>query len=451
MNYQEAREYIRSESGAGIQPGLTRIRRLLSDLGDPQEKKPVIHVAGTNGKGSVCACMEAILCKAGYSVGRFISPAVFGYREIIQVDGRWIGRQEFADCLGWIREAVYTDPCLREDRPTAFELETAAAYLYLAHSPADVLIIETGMGGLLDATNVVRSPLLCVITSIGMDHMHFLGGSIEEIAAQKAGIIVPGRPVVFCDSPKAAAAVIEAACRKVSSPYEIVETAKIRSADTSAVGQGIPESQHFDYGRLRGLELPLLGSYEALNASLAVQACLALRKAGEGAGFPEIAVTQEAVRAGLKKVRWPGRFEVLQKQKPVVVLDGAHNPDGARVLRESVLRYFPGYRIILVMAVFRDKDYPLILEIMSSLSETIVVFRPPGLRGLEERELAESARKYFPEVVTARSCEQAVEKAARLAGGRTGDERPVAVIQFGTLSTAARCRKLWLERPAEKS
>jgi len=442
MDYEEACGYVKGAAKTGIRPGLDRIRLLLHRLGDPQDLKPVIHVAGTNGKGSVCTYIASIMREAGYSAGRYISPSVFGYREMIQIDGRWISEEDTAQCLTVIRDTVESDPALSEDMPTSFEIETAMAFLYLGRSRADVLVIETGMGGRLDATNVVDAPLITVITPVAMDHMKYLGSDIASIAAEKGGIIKPGRPAVICGDNSAAADVLAAICRDRHSDLHIVssrETVSSGSPEADNSSQ-MPLSQQFSFLGYKGITTGMLGVYETLNASIAIKTCLVIRdRSGmdDSGRWLRFDITDDAVMAGIRKAVWPGRFQVVRADIPVIV-DGAHNPDGVRALRESAERYLHGRRIILMMAVFADKDYESMLRIMSAISDSIVCFRPGSPRGLAEDLLAESAAKYFKNVYTEHSCSAAVRRTCG-----TAEAEDAAVIQFGTLSVIAETEKIW--------
>lgn len=426
MNYAEAMDYVKKSSGSGIRPGLERISSLLELLGNPQEKKPVIHVAGTNGKGSVCTYIASILNKAGYRTGRYISPPVFGYREIIQTDGKWISEQAAADCVSRVKEAAMKDDGLRNDPPTSFEIETAMAYLYLAESDTDILVIETGMGGRLDATNVVKHPLASVITSISLDHMRFLGTDTRSIAREKGGIIKEGRPAIVCGDDPAALGSLTAICRERDAQCFIVKTSDIRDSCLDLTGD-LPV-RTFSY---RGLSLKtyMAGSYEPLNAALAIRTC---QEAG-------LDINKQALIEGISSARWPGRFEIIRKDIPVLI-DGAHNPAGARALVRSAREYLGEKKIILMMAVFADKSYDEILSIMSDLSDTIIVFRSKSPRGLDLDQLSQAAGRHFCHVFPAGSYARAVELAKQLAA-----EHKAAVLQFGTLSVISDMEDLWKE------
>lgn len=437
MNYQEARLYIAEASKSGIRPGLFRIRRILRLLGDPQDQKPVIHAAGTNGKGSVCTYIASILESAGLCCGRYISPAVFGYLEIIQTGGEWISKEAAADCITRIRDIVEEDAVLRTDPPTSFEIETAMAYLYLAESRADVLVIETGMGGRLDATNVIKCPAACVITSIGLDHTAYLGPDIPHIAAEKGGIICPGSPVICCSDDQDALDIITDICRQKGCILYTAGQKDIKadslhplSDPQDKTASGSRYYRRFSYKEYKDLETAMPGSYMPENAALAIETILAVKQAAEKRGEPACFTTidEGSIRAGILKARWPGRFEQILDD-PVYIVDGAHNPDGTRALALTAKEYFGNAEPILVMAVFADKNHHAMLREMASVSNTLITFCPPTARGLDAEVLAREAHQLFRRVTAVSSCREAVETA--LASARD-THRPI--LQFGTLS-----------------
>lgn len=423
MKEREAMEYIESISGRGIVPGLDGIRELCRRLGNPQDTLKFIHVAGTNGKGSVSAYIEAALRGGGYRVGRYISPVIFCYRERIQVNGRYITKEALGRLMKQIKQACDGMVADGQPQPTAFEAETALGFLYFREKGCQIVILETGMGGLLDATNVIGSPVLAVITSVSMDHMKFLGNTLEEIGAQKAGIIKPGCAVVSAKQRPEAAKAIEDRAAAAGCPLTVADPSAITS-----VKYGL-ERQRFSYGGFSGLEISLAGRYQVENAALAVAA---LKLLGE-LGFP---VTEYKLRQGLKQTVWPGRFTIVGK-KPCFIIDGAHNEDGARRLAESVEFYFTNKRIIYIMGVLRDKEYGKMLSLTWELADQIITVTPPGNpRALSAYDLAKEAAKFHPKVTAADSPEEAVELARLLAG------REDVIIAFGTLSFAGRLMEI---------
>ena len=419
MKEREVKEYIESISGRGIVPGLGSIQELCRRLNAPQRSLKFVHVAGTNGKGSVSAYMSEALKCGGYRVGRYISPVIFDYRERIQSGGRYITKEALGRLMEQVKQAC--DEMVSEGmpQPTAFEVETALGFLYFKEKKCDIVILETGMGGLLDATNVIDSPLLAVITSVSMDHMRFLGNTLEEIAAQKAGIIKTGCQVVSAGQQPEAAGVIAERAAALGCSLSMVDNSRITS-----VKYGL-ERQRFCYGGFSGLEISLAGKYQIENAALAVEALKAL---GEQ-GFP---LAEEKLRQGLKQTVWAGRFSIVGK-KPYFIVDGAHNEDGAKRFAESVEFYFTNKRIIYIMGVLKDKEYEKMIALTHGLADQILTVTPPdSQRALPAYELAKEVAKVHPNVTAVDSLEEAVEMGRLLAG------REDVIIAFGTLSFAGR-------------
>lgn len=423
MKEREAAEYIESISGRGIVPGLDGIRELCRRLGDPQKALKFVHVAGTNGKGSVSAYMAEALKCGGYRVGRYISPVIFGYRERIQAGGRYITKEALGRLLEQVKQTC--DEMVSEgmSQPTAFEVETALGFLYFKEKNCDIVILETGMGGLLDATNVIDNPLVAVITSVSMDHMKFLGNTLEEIAAQKAGILKAGCLAVSAGQLPEAAKVIAEKAAAFGCPLSSVKNSQITS-----VKYGL-ERQRFSYGGFSGLEISLAGKYQIENAALAVEALKAL---GE-CGFP---LSEAKLRQGLRQTVWAGRFTLVGK-KPYFIVDGAHNEDGAKRFAESVEFYFTNKRIIYIMGVLKDKEYEKMIALTHGLADQIITVTPPdNPRALPAYELAREVSKVHPNVTAVDSLEEAVEMGRLLAG------REDVIIAFGTLSFAGRLMKI---------
>ncbi len=415
MNYQKARQYIDEAAAYGSVLGLENIKELLKRLGNPQDDLQVIHVAGTNGKGSFCAFTETILRDAGYSVGRYISPTLFHYRERIQVNGEYIDKDSLAELITKIAEVISEMTAEGLAHPTQFEVETALSFLYFQKVKCDIVILEVGMGGNLDATNVLRHPLMNVITSISMDHMAFLGDTIEEIAACKAGIIKPDTPVVSWKQEPKAMDVIEKVCMKEHSPLTVMDP---KTAFDISYGM---KEQIFSMEEYKDLVITIPGTYQIGNACLAVAAAKQLRNAG-------LKITDENIRNGLKNTKWRGRFTVLH-EKPTVIMDGAHNRDGARVLAESLKTYFPDRKIHGIMGVFADKEYELIIQqVAPYLTDITAVETPDNPRALPKEDLAKEWKKYLSNVTTAESISEAVEKILKSAN--TED----VILAFGSLS-----------------
>lgn len=417
MNYAEAVKYMaRIQTGPRIKPGLTTTKTLMQYLGDPQDRLSFIHVAGTNGKGSTSAMISSIYAGRGLKVGRYVSPTVFSEREKIQyrLDDQtvYISEKEMAQCVSRIREAVERMRGHGHEIPTEFEMETAAAFLMFDRWNCDVVVLETGMGGRLDATNIIKTTICAVITPIAMDHMNFLGHSIEEIAGQKAGIIKGHVPVVTSQHDRAAERCIETECRKQSSEFRRVTMETMRVVERS------PGRTRFDYGKYDGLEIRLSGLFQIENACLAIECIEMLQQL--------IPVSPEQLREGLRRAVWRGRFEIIHTN-PTVVVDGAHNVDGMEHFLSSVNAYFKSYRKIGIMGVFADKDYVNMVQRIGHTFCKIYTVTPPSERGLPAEELAACF------CGDARPCVSMREAFARAGEDCGGDEETVLFI-FGSLS-----------------
>ncbi len=426
MTYREAREFIDNSGRYGSKLGLTAITELMKRLGNPQEKLKIIHVAGTNGKGSTTAMLAAILTAEGYLVGRYISPAVFSYRERIQIGTEAIAEQAVGDTMEAIKpvcEAMVKDGF---GHPTTFELETAMAFLYFAREQVDFAVIEVGLGGRLDATNVIRHPVLSVITSVSMDHMQYLGDTLEKITREKAGIIKKGAPVVTGNRDPRVIGVIRQVCHERG--VRLIEAAGDIFVSEAASGTASalsnirlsPEGSKFSYEG-QEYEFQLSGEHQIANAVLAIQAAKTLRELG-------YAVKESSIINGLKQARWGGRLEILAR-KPYFIIDGAHNEDAALQLRKVLLDLYQDTRKIFILGVLADKDYEKILKITAPLAGVIITVTPDNSRALASSLLAREAGAYTDaRIIDAGSIENAVKAAYEQA--RPED----MILAFGSLS-----------------
>lgn len=415
MNYQEARVYLDDAAKYGSVLGLENMREMMAGLGDPQDQLKFIHISGTNGKGSVLAYLSTILKEAGYRVGRYVSPTLFSYRERIQVNEEYIKKESYARHVSAIKKVIDDMTAAGKAHPTPFEIETAVAFLYFAEEHCDIVVLETGLGGDTDATNIIRTPVMEVLVSISMDHMQFLGNTITEIARHKAGIIKPGTVVVSARQQPEAMRVIEEKAKE-----QRAELVKADWTQAENVRYGIKE-QSFSYGGLEDLKIHLAGSYQIPNAVTAVEAAAALQKLG-------YAISEEHLRAGLAKTRWRGRFSVLC-EKPLFIMDGAHNRDGAQMLKASIEQYFDGKRIIAICGMFRDKEYEKVLVLIAPyLSKLIAIETPGNPRALPKEELAQTAKRYLTDV----ECAETVADAVQTAFTQTNEED--VIVAFGSLS-----------------
>ncbi len=370
MNYTESIEYIHSVSWKGSRPGLERIRELCEMLGNPQDDLRFIHVAGTNGKGSFCAVLERILREAGYTAGMFTSPYIENFEERMQVSGKPITPEELAEITSYVRP--FADSMA--DKPTEFELITAIGFEYFRRKGCSVVILEAGMGGRLDSTNIIKSPLLCVITGISLDHTEYLGNTITEIAREKAGIIKAGSMVLYGGEAGEASDIILQRANELICPCYAVDNSLLSNVRLSIDGTT------FDYGRYENLKLNLLGDYQLYNAARAITACEILRAGG-------VKITDEAVRSGLEKATWKGRFERFSRE-PDVFFDGAHNPEGIGHAAKSIRGYYPDQKIVLVTGVMQDKDFSSMADTLAPLCQRVFTVRPDNPRALLAEEYA---------------------------------------------------------------
>ena len=417
MNYREALEYIEELRPLGSVMGLETMRLLCERLGNPQEQLKFVHIAGTNGKGSTLAYVSTVMQTAGYRVGRYISPTVREYRERFQVDGRMITQSGLCKYLETVKTAAEAMAAEGLPHPTLFEVETAVAFLYFLDKACDLVVLETGLGGALDATNVVNNTLAAVFASISMDHMEILGETLPEIAQVKAGII---KNKCYAISVKQDPEVM-----KILRQVSVLKKSKFLTADvtrTKQVKYGVTK-QSFSYDRYKNLEISMPGQFQIENAVLAVETVLALVRCG-------FTVPEEKLRKGLLETRWPGRFDVVAK-RPLFIVDGAHNEDAAVKLAESIRFYFTNRKIIYIMGMLRDKEYDKVIRATFSLASHIITVTPPiGERALSALDLAQAAREYHGAVTAADSVQEAVEIAYLL----VGKDKDTVIIAFGSLS-----------------
>ena len=364
MTYEQALAYIHSVNWTFCKPGLERIAALCEALGNPQNDLRFVHVAGTNGKGSFCSMTASILQAAGYRTGLFTSPYIKVFNERMMVDGEMISDEELAELTAFVRPIADG----MADKPTEFELITALAFLYFKRHGCDVVVLETGMGGRLDATNLITSPLLTVITGIALDHTAFLGDTVEQIAAEKAGIIKAGCPVLYGGEDAVAQAVIARTAAEKAVPYRQVDrrSLQVLSADL--------EGTRFAYEGYTDLTLSLLGLYQPYNAATVLTAVEMLNEQG-------LTISETAVRQGLATVYWPGRFEVLSRE-PLVIFDGAHNAEGIAAAVASIRHYFARRKVYVLTGVLQDKDYHAIAADLAQVACRAFVLTPDNPRAL---------------------------------------------------------------------
>ena len=415
MDYQQSRAYIRdAEQYAGGALDLTNIKELMKRLGNPQDQLKYIHVAGTNGKGSVIAYLYTTLTKAGYHVGRYISPSVYSYRDKIETEGKPISREKFAEQTTRVAAVIEEMTAEGLAHPTPFEIETAVAFLFFAEEKCDPVILEVGMGGITDATNLITTTELAVLVPISMDHQSFLGNTISEIAEKKAGIIKPGSSVVTIGQETEALEVIKKTGAEAGTDVCVADVSEAEVLEADFTGQ------RFCY---KGEEyaLSLAGSYQTENAVLALEALRILDERGYH-------TTLEQRKEGLWATRWNGRLTIIHKD-PLFIVDGAHNPAAADMLEDSVRKYFKDRRLFFIMGVFKDKDYPYIIRKLCPYAEQILAIETPdNPRALPAEELAEAIRPYNANVRAEKNISRAVEELFEMAG------KDDVILSFGSLS-----------------
>ena len=374
MRYEEALEYIHSVNWTFCKPGLERIGELCERLGNPQKNLRFVHVAGTNGKGSFCAMLDSVLRRAGYRVGLYTSPYIRFFNERMCVDGHPITNEELAEITAFVRPIADS----MTDKPTEFELITAIAFEYFKRQNCDVVVLEAGMGGRLDSTNLIRDPLLSVITGIALDHTAYLGDTVEKIAAEKAGIIKDGAPILYGGEDKIAGAVIEGVAKEKKSPFILVNYTALNNVRSNLDGTT------FDFEDHSNMRIGLLGLYQPKNASVVIKATELLRQRG-------LQIDDTALREGLANAKWQGRFEILTRE-PLMIFDGAHNPQGIAAAVSSIRHYFANRKVYVLTGVLRDKDYRVIARDIATVASRAFVMTPDNPRALDAEEYAEVLR-----------------------------------------------------------
>jgi len=380
MTYEEALDRIHSFQKFGSRLGLERMSRLMEHLGNPQESMRVIHVAGTNGKGSVCRYLYSVLRENGYKTGLYTSPFLERFTERIEYDGSEISKE---DLVRYTERALAgVEAMLAEgmESPTEFELVTAIAFLYYSEQDIDFLILEVGLGGAGDSTNMVSSPVASVITSISFDHMEYLGDTLEKIAGEKAGIIKPGVPVIFHVEDDAAAQVIrrtadEKACRR----YEVSDLA-YRILEKTVNGYAF--DAEIEGTQYHSLFISMIGAHQVQNAVCALTVLEVLRNEYQ------IKLERDKIYSGFRKAKQAGRFEILRKE-PFVILDGAHNEAGAEALRTVITEHFTGRRILMVIGLLADKKIEKLLDQFEMITDQFIATEPDSPRKLSASELCD--------------------------------------------------------------
>lgn len=405
MNYSKALEYIRSVERFGSKLGLDSTRRLLELLGNPHKGLKYVHIAGTNGKGSVVSYIGNMLMETGCKVGVYTSPYLEVFNDRIQINNKNISDEDLTQVIEQVKEK--SDYMIKYEgiRPTSFEIITAAAFLYFSNMKVDYVVLEVGLGGRIDSTNVIESSLASVITTIDMDHMDILGDTLGKIAYEKAGIIKEGGLVISYPQKEEALNVIKKVAQDKNA--ELI----LCSEDNVSIKSTNDEGAVFDYNYsghfFKDLNISLLGRYQVFNASLALTTIVTLRDRK----FLEIG--DEQIRRGLKNTKWKGRMEVLRRN-PIFLIDGAHNPQGALSLRESI-KLFKYKRLILGIGILKDKDVDSVIKDLVPMADMIIITEPNGVRKMEAEELAEKIRNYSSNIYVEKDIHKAVDYSLKVA------------------------------------
>lgn len=438
MNFEESMKYMDKVASLGSVLGLDSTRELLRRLDNPQDKLKFVHIAGTNGKGSTAAFISNIMASGGYRIGRYISPTIITYCERIQITSKnwennlvteFITEASVAKHLSRLRYVINQMVADGQPHPTPFEIETAMSFLEFLEQGCDLVVLEVGMGGRLDATNVINNTQVAVLTSISMDHMQFLGDKLDKIAYEKAGIIKHGCKVVSYDQAPDARRVIELVCREQDAKLTMCSWEDITNIEFEL------NNTTFDYGVFEELQIRLLGKIQVKNAVVAVTTVLQLKELGYHVG-------EEDIKTGLYATTWRGRFERI-KDKPIVILDGAHNEDAAYALEESINLYFKNQSFIYIMGVFADKEYDKVLQITAKHADLIYTITPNNMRGLSSAELAKHASRYCERVIDAKTVENAIDLAIEYS--REHEDMPILI--FGSLSFHAEVYANYYQNP----
>lgn len=418
----EAINFIENTHKFGSKLGLDNVRTLLDLMGRPHKRLKFIHVAGTNGKGSTSSFISSILMEQGYKVGLFTSPYLEVFNERIRVNNENIPDEDLEDVVDFVRHQIDLMIKGGHNHPTEFELVTAAGMEYFARQEVDFVVLEVGLGGRLDATNIIDEPLVSVITPIGLDHTDYLGDTVEQVAAEKAGIIKPYCPCVIHPQETEARAVIEDKCRDMN--------AKLTEAplDEVSIVKYDVEGTEFLYDG-KTFKIAMLGEYQVNNAMVALTACKVLRD------NHEVQIANSAIESGLAKAMWPGRMELMSTE-PYIVIDGAHNLQGAQALAKNIKLLFPGKNIVSVIGILEDKDVDGILDATMVFSNHIVVTEPDSPRKMSAKALSDKIKVYGKLPIAEPSIEKAVKTSL------FGVNKDSVVIFFGSLYMIGEVRKI---------
>lgn len=410
MNYEETLNYIHSVCWKGSRPGLGRTKELLAMMGNPQDKLKYIHVAGTNGKGSVCSMLSTVLRKAGYKTGLYTSPFVRYFNERMMIDGQMISNEELSEVTEYVKQ--FADKM--EDVPTEFELITAIAFEYFSRNNCDIVVLEVGMGGRLDSTNIIKTTVLSVITGIALDHTAYLGDTLGEIATEKAGIIKQNIPVVYGGKSVEAYEAISKVANERNSILHTATDAEFKNIEFSLRGCTL------DTPQFKKLFVSLVGDYQPSNIATALKSLSVLKDVG-------MKITEDDIRKGMAEVYWPARFEIINDE-PLMIYDGAHNPEGLRACVDSIKRFFGDKKVNIISGVMADKDVNSMLPVIAEVADEVFTVIPNNPRSMDSKVYAE----YFNNYGIKAQGFDSIEEGVRAALGSSA-EKGCPLISLGTL------------------
>ena len=410
MNYKETLEYIHSVCWKGSRPGLERTVQLLEMMGNPQDRLKYIHVAGTNGKGSVCSMLSTVLRESGYKTGLYTSPFVRYLNERMMIDGQMISNEELAEVTEYVKQ--FADKM--EDVPTEFELITAIGFEYFARNNCDIVVLETGMGGRLDSTNVIKTTVLSVITGIALDHTAYLGDTLGKIATEKAGIIKDNVPAVFGGRSIEAYEAISKVAEDKKSVLYTANAEELKNIRFSLRGCTL-DAPHY-----KELFVSLVGNYQPSNIATALRCVEVLKKLGYN-------ISEESLRNGMGKVYWPARFEIINED-PLMIYDGAHNPEGLRACVDSIKTFFGEKKVNIISGVMADKDVNSMLPVIGEVADEVFTVIPDNPRSMDSVVYAEYFNSYGIKATSFKTIEEGVRAALA-----SSAEKGCPLVSLGTL------------------
>lgn len=409
MEYNKAIEYIENLNSFGVKPSLKRIENLLNLLNNPQKNLKVIHVAGTNGKGSTCVMLENILIASGYKVGLYTSPHLIKYNERIKINNNCIDDETFSNLAELVISKYNKIAEANEEKPTLFEVLTAIAFCYFDLQNVDYAILEVGIGGRYDATNIIKSPILSIITSIGLDHTKYLGDTVEKIAFEKGGIIKNNTKTVLYPNSNKVYNIINKICNETNSKLYYCDfdeiKIKLKAQDLSKISFSI-KTKYYSY---QNVESQMIGEYQFYNIATVLTAVEVLKDIG-------LKLEKSNVLAGLKQSKWSGRMELISV-KPPIILDGAHNIDGMKMLKSYINKYLNNKKVNLLIGFLKDKNYKDMIDILIPLTNKLIITEPSNYRALTVEEFANIISLYDLPVYLEKDSGKAFKLAKQLTNG----------------------------------